>query len=155
MKSLRIAKLLWTRSSRVVEQNQLPWNFWVKVTWFFACSSGLLDWITLIWVWFERSFPSGEVSCQNCPWLLTLMTWQVVEGLRFCLGGYGQFRGEWVKWFRQALFTTALHILLSSELNTCTALPTLSHLVRYLVCLVYFLISSLKFMGFLLSEEKM
>ena len=64
---------------------------------FFAFFSGVLDWIVLILVWFERSLHSAQVSGQSCPWPLKLMTSQAVErtwirtgslrSLRYCLGG--------------------------------------------------------------------
>ena len=58
---------------------------------FFAFFCGVLL------VWFERSLHSAQVSRQNCPWLLKLMTSQAVERMWMCMGGYGQLRGEWVK----------------------------------------------------------
>ena len=62
----------------------------------FASFSGVLDWIVLILVWFERSLHSAQVSGQSCPWPLKLMTSQRVERTWICTGGYGRFRGEWV-----------------------------------------------------------
>ena len=41
-------------------------DFQVNVTWFFASFSGVLDWIVLILVWFERSLHSAQVSGQSC-----------------------------------------------------------------------------------------
>lgn len=81
-------EFFWTRFGSVVEQN-LHWNFRVEVTCIFACFSGLLDWVTLIWVWFERSFPAGEVTCQSCPWSLKVMTSQAAQGSWF---GKGRLR---------------------------------------------------------------
>ena len=46
---------------------------------FFACFSGVVDWIVLILVWFERSLHSAQVSGQSRPWSLKLMTSQGVE----------------------------------------------------------------------------
>ena len=71
-------------------------DFQVNVTWFFACFSGVLDWIVLILVWFERSLHSAHVSGQSCPWPLKLMTSQRVQRTRIRTGGYRWFRGEWV-----------------------------------------------------------
>ena len=71
-------------------------DFQVNVTWFFASFSGVLDWIVLILVWFERSLHSAQVSEESCPWPLKLVTSQRVERTWICTGGYGQFRGEWV-----------------------------------------------------------
>ena len=68
-----------------------------RVTWFFASFSGVLDWIALILVWFERSLPSAQVSEESCPWPSKLMTSQRVERTWIRMGGYGWFRGEWVK----------------------------------------------------------
>ena len=42
--------------------------------------SGLLDWIMLIMVWFERFFPPPQVRWQSYLWPLKLMTSKVVEG---------------------------------------------------------------------------
>ena len=42
-------------------------NFQVNVTWFVAFFSGVLDWIVLILVWFERSLHSAQVIGQSCP----------------------------------------------------------------------------------------
>ena len=39
----------------------------VNLTWFFAFFSGVLDWIVLILVWFERSLHSAQVSGQSWP----------------------------------------------------------------------------------------
>ena len=43
-------------------------NFQGNVSWFFAFFSGVLDWIVLNLVWFERSLYSSKVSGQSCPW---------------------------------------------------------------------------------------
>ena len=67
------------------------------ITWFLSFFSGVLDWIVLILVWFERSLHSAQVSGQSCPWPLKLMTSQRVQRTWICRGGYRQFRGEWVK----------------------------------------------------------
>ena len=64
---------------------------------FFASFSGVLDWIVLILVWFERSLHSAQVSRQSCPWPLKLMTSRRVERTRIHMGGYRRFRGKWVK----------------------------------------------------------
>ena len=72
-------------------------DFQVLVTCFFASFSGVLDWIVLILVWFERSLHSAQVSEESCPWPLRLMTSQWVERTWIRTGGYGRFRGEWVK----------------------------------------------------------
>ena len=71
-------------------------DFQVNVTWFFACFSGVLDWVVLILVWLERSLHSAQVSEESCPWPLKLMTSQWVERTWIRTGGYGRFRGEWV-----------------------------------------------------------
>ena len=72
-------------------------DFQVNVTWFFASFSGVLDWIVLIWVWFERSLHPAQVSGQSFVWPLKLITSQRVERTWIRTGGYGRFRGEWVK----------------------------------------------------------
>ena len=84
------------RKGRSMEQD-FHGDFQVLVTWFFASFSGVLDWIVLILVWFERSLHSAQVSGQSCPWPLKLMTSQRVERTWIRTGGYGRFRGEWVK----------------------------------------------------------
>ena len=71
-------------------------DFQVIVTWFFASFSGVLDWIVLLLVWFERSLHSTQVTEESCPWTLKLMTSQRVERTWIRTGGYRWFRGEWV-----------------------------------------------------------
>ena len=84
------------RKDRWVMEQDFHGDFQVNVTWFFACFSGVLDWIVLILVWFERSLQSAQVNEGSCPWPLKLMTSQWVERTWIRTGGYGQFRGEWV-----------------------------------------------------------
>ena len=84
------------RKGRWAMEQDFHGDFQVNVTWFFASFSGVLDWIVLILVWFERSLHSAQVSGQSCPWLLKLMTSQRVERTWICTGGYGRFRGKWV-----------------------------------------------------------
>ena len=64
-------------------------NSQVNFTWFFAFFSGVLDWIVLILVWFERSLHCAHASGQSCPSPLKLMTSQAVEGTWVCTGGSG------------------------------------------------------------------
>ena len=94
----------------------------VNVTWFFAFFSGVLDWIVLILVWFERSLHSAQVSGQSCPWPLKLMTSQAVERIWICMGGYGQVRGEWVKfhklWQHVMTIDSVKHICLTVFLQS-------------------------------------
>ena len=85
------------RKDRWVVEQDFQGNFRGTVTWFFAFFSGVRDWIVLILVWFERSFPSAQVSGQSYPWFLKLMTSQAVERTRFCTGGYSRLRRECVK----------------------------------------------------------
>ena len=84
------------RKGRWAMEQDFHGDFQVNVT-FFASFSGVLDWIMLILVWFERSLHSAQVSEESCPWPLKLMTSQRVERTWIRMGGYGQFRGEWVK----------------------------------------------------------
>ena len=86
------------RKGRWVMEQDFHGDFQVLVTWFFASFSGVLDWIVLILVWFERSLHSAQVSEESCPWPLKLMTSQRVERTWIRTGGYGRFRGEWVNW---------------------------------------------------------
>ena len=51
----------------------------------------------LILVWFERSLHSAQVNRQSYPWLLKLMTSQVVERTWICMSGYRRLRGLCVK----------------------------------------------------------
>ena len=85
------------RKGRWAMEQDFNGDFQVNVTRFFAPFSGVLDWIVLILVWFERSLHSARVSGQSCPWTLKLMTSQRVERTWIRTGGYGRFRGEWVK----------------------------------------------------------
>ena len=85
------------RIGRWVMEQDFHGDFQVLVTWFFASFSGVLDWIVLILVWFERSLHSAQVSEESCPWPLKLMTSQRIERTWIRTGGYGRFRGEWVK----------------------------------------------------------
>ena len=95
-KAFRISGL-GERKSRCSMEQDFHGDFQVNVTWFFASFSGVLDWIVLILVWFERSLHSAQVSGQSCPWPLKLMMSQRVEMTWICTGGYRRFRGEWVK----------------------------------------------------------
>ena len=95
-KAFRILGLDERKGRWVVEQD-FHGNFQVNVTWFFAFFSSVLDWIVLILVWFERSLHSAPVSGQSWPWPLELMTSRGVERTWIRTGGYGRFRGEWVK----------------------------------------------------------
>ena len=85
------------RKGRWVMEQDFHGDFQVLVRWFFASFSGVLDWIVLILVWFERSLYSAQVSEESCPWPLKLMMSQRVERTWIRTGGYGRFRGEWVK----------------------------------------------------------
>ena len=96
-KAFRILGLGERKGSWAVEQD-FHGNFQVNVTWFFAFFSGVLDWIVLILVWFERSLHSAQVSRQSCPWPLKLMMSQGVDRMWICTCSYGRLRGEWVKY---------------------------------------------------------
>ena len=85
------------RKGRWTMEQDFHGDFQVNVTWFFASFSSVLDWIVLILVWFERPLHSAQVSRQSCPWPLKPMTSQRVERTWIRTGGYGRFRGEWVK----------------------------------------------------------
>ena len=86
--AFRILELHERKGRWVVEQD-VHGNFQVYVTWFFAFFLGALDWIVLIVVWFERSLQSAQVSGQSCPWPLTLISIQAVEGTCIRTGGSG------------------------------------------------------------------
>ena len=96
-KAFRILGLGERKGRWAVEQD-FHENFQVNVTWFFAFFSGVLDWIVLILVCFERSLHSAQVRGQSCPWLLKLMMSQGVERMWIHTGGYRCLRGEWVKY---------------------------------------------------------
>ena len=106
-KALMISELD-KRKVRWVMEQDFHGNFQVNVTWFFAFFSGVLDWIVLILVWFERSLHSAQVSRQSCPWPIKLMMSQAVEETWIDTGCYGQLtcRGEWVNevGFRKSYF---------------------------------------------------
>ena len=107
-KAFRILGLDERKGRWVVEKDFLA-NFLINLTWFFAFFSGVLDWIVLILVWFERSLHSAQVSGQSCPWPLKLMMSQVVERTWIPMGGYRQLRGEWVNgWLQNSLFQKML-----------------------------------------------
>ena len=91
------------RKGRWAMEQDFHGDFQVNVTWFFASFSGVLDWIVLILVWFERFLHSAQVSEESCPWPLKLMTSQRVERTWIRTGGYGRFRGEWVNIYRVSL----------------------------------------------------
>ena len=96
------------RKGRWVMEQDFHGDFQVLVTWFFASFSGVLDWIVLILVWFERSLHSAQVSRQSCPWQLKLMTSHAVERTWIRTSGYEQLRGEWVNNFILATKLTEL-----------------------------------------------
>ena len=81
------------RKGRWVVEQDFHGSFQVNVTWFSAFFSGVLDWIVLILVWFERFLHSAPLK--------TLMTSQVVEGTWIRMGGYRQLRGKWVNRVRK------------------------------------------------------
>ena len=84
------------RKGRWVMEQDFHGDFQVLVTWFFASFSGVLDWIVLILVWFERSLHSAQVSRQSCPWPLKLMMSQAEERMWTGMGGCRWCRCEWV-----------------------------------------------------------
>ena len=93
--AFRILGLDERRGRWVVEQD-FHGNFLVNVTWFFVFFSGVLDWIVLILMWFERSIHSEQVSGQSYPWPLKLIMPQVAERRWILTGGYRWLRGKWV-----------------------------------------------------------
>ena len=59
------------RKGRWAMEQDFHGGFQVNVTWFFSSFSGVLDWIVLILVWFERSLHwTAQVSEESCPWPL-------------------------------------------------------------------------------------
>ena len=72
-KAFRILGLDERKGRWVVEQD-FPGNFQVYVTWFFDFFFGVLDWIVLILVWFERPLHSAQINGQSCPGPLKLVT---------------------------------------------------------------------------------
>ena len=81
------------RKGRWIVEQDFHGSFQVNVTWFSAFFSGVLDWIVLILVWFERFFHSAPLK--------KLMTSEVVEGTWIHMSGYGRLRGEWVNRVRK------------------------------------------------------
>ena len=84
------------RKGRLVVEQDFHWNFQVNVTSFFASFSGVLDWIVLILVWFERSLHSAPVSSHKLS--MTIKTDDVTSSRSAwtSMGGYGRLRGKWV-----------------------------------------------------------
>ena len=85
------------RKGRWVMEQDFHGGLQVNLAWFFAIFPGVLDWIVLILVWFERSLHSAQVSGQSWPWPLKLMMSRGLERTWIRTGGYRRFRGEWVK----------------------------------------------------------
>ena len=81
------------RKGRWIVEQDFHGSFQVNVTWFSAFFSGVLDWIVLILVWFERFLHSAPLK--------KLMTSQVVEGTWIHMSRYGRLRGEWVNKVRK------------------------------------------------------
>ena len=81
------------RKGRWIVKQDFHGSFPVNVTWFSAFFSGVLDWIVLILVWFERFLHSAPLK--------KLMTSEVVEGTWIHMSGYGPLRGEWVNRVRK------------------------------------------------------
>ena len=70
-KTFRIMRFDRRKCGKVVKKD-LHKNFGVKFMFFCFCSLfGLLDWIVLVLVWFERSLPPSQVRWQSCPWHIT------------------------------------------------------------------------------------
>ena len=94
-KAFRIIGLV-ERKGRWVMEQDFHGDFWVSVTWFFASFSGVLDWIVLILVWFERSLHSAPVSGHKLS--MTVKTDDVTSSRSTwtSMGGYGRLRGKWV-----------------------------------------------------------
>ena len=74
---LKVTQLSWLRFFSSPLLSPL-FFFFGSFQWVFL---GLLDWIVLILVWFERSLHRAQVSWQSCSWPLKLMTSQLVEGM--------------------------------------------------------------------------
>ena len=87
------------RKGRWAMEQDFHGDFQVNVTWFFASFSGVLDWVVLILVWFERSLHSTQVSRQSCPWPLKLLMPQAVERTWICTGGSGPNGLIWCDYF--------------------------------------------------------
>ena len=130
-KAFRILELDERKGRWVVEQD-FHGNFQVDVTFFCVFFSGVLDWIVLILLWFERSLHSAQVSGQSCPWPLKLMMSQAVEGKWICAGGYRWLKGKWVKqrcfWAMQIKLKWGVFFL-----NTCICMLC-SMLAELLAC---------------------
>ena len=98
-----------------MEGSTCGWNqifmgkFWGQTSnGFFACFSGLFDWIMLILVWFERSLPNAQVRYwQCCHWPKRVMygdphmKWSAIQGrMGWCVNRFLQklkaFSQDWV-----------------------------------------------------------
>ena len=89
------------RKGRWAMEQDFHADFQVNVTWFFTSFSGVLDWIVVILVWFERFLHSAQVSGRSCPWPLKLVTSQRVERTWIRTGGSGTngLRSSFWKYF--------------------------------------------------------
>ena len=107
-KAFRILGLDERKGRWIVEQDfQRNFKVSVKLFFFFAFLSGVLDWIMLIlFIWFERSLHSAQVSGKSCHWPLKLMMSQAVEGTWIRTGGYG---GKWVKRILKNPYFSIIH----------------------------------------------
>ena len=99
------------RKGRWAMEQDFHGDFQVNVTWFFTSFSGVLSWIVLILVWFQRSLHSAQVKGQSCPWPLRLMTSQTVERTWIRVGGYRRFSIKWPAYstFIQRGYATRSH----------------------------------------------
>ena len=90
------------RKARWVVKRDFHGNFWVNVTWLFAFFSGVLYWIVLILVWFERSLLPAQIRGQCCSRSLKLMTSQAVERTWIRTGGSLCLRASSPIWASEA-----------------------------------------------------
>ena len=99
------------RKGRWAMEQDFHGDFQVNGTWFFTSFSGVLGWIVLILVWFQRSLHSAQVKGQICPWPLRLMTSQTVERTWIRVGGYRRFSIKWPAYstFIQRGYATRSH----------------------------------------------
>ena len=119
------------RKGRWAMEQDFHGDFQVNVTWFFACFSGVLVWIVLILVWFERSLHSAQVRGQICrkdedPHGRLGAVRGGYGRLGAVTGGYGRFRGEWIN-----PLNPTIHVqILQTDVHTFPLRPRRENLIK-------------------------
>ena len=118
-KAFRISGLDERKGRWVVEQD-FHGNFQVNVTWFFAFFYGVLDWIVLILVWFDRVVKGASCRRKSAP------TWLVSTGYsawHFFMDGVFTIKYPWtgrLLWQLSRLLQNFLTTLVWKISSLCT-----------------------------------